>query len=174
MQRSLVGSEMCIRDRYLPMEDVVTTQVIALCHQGDLYHRSAKQTVKEFQRHFRLYMLTRTAEEQHIKTKCSKCLGCIKTRSGQSVPRPLWYMVYATTPFEYLHMDFVELPTTADGIAQLLVVVDDCSLATLLQPTNSANAATVAKALIDHWISCLLYTSPSPRDYAASRMPSSA
>ena len=24
------------------------------------------------------------------------------------------------------------------------------------------------------WRSCLLYTSPSPRDYAASRMPSSA
>ena len=26
----------------------------------------------------------------------------------------------------------------------------------------------------DGYISCLLYTSPSPRDYAASRMPSSA
>ena len=25
-----------------------------------------------------------------------------------------------------------------------------------------------------HWVGCLLYTSPSPRDYAASRMPSSA
>ena len=27
---------------------------------------------------------------------------------------------------------------------------------------------------VDHYMSCLLYTSPSPRDYAASRMPSSA
>ena len=26
----------------------------------------------------------------------------------------------------------------------------------------------------DHIMNCLLYTSPSPRDYAASRMPSSA
>ena len=25
-----------------------------------------------------------------------------------------------------------------------------------------------------NWYTCLLYTSPSPRDYAASRMPSSA
>ena len=34
----------------------------------------------------------------------------------------------------------------------------------------------VANALVNmqHAISCLLYTSPSPRDYAASRMPSSA
>ena len=31
----------------------------------------------------------------------------------------------------------------------------------------------VQRALIDHQ-ACLLYTSPSPRDYAASRMPSSA
>ena len=29
-------------------------------------------------------------------------------------------------------------------------------------------------ALLDSLYSCLLYTSPSPRDYAASRMPSSA
>ena len=30
------------------------------------------------------------------------------------------------------------------------------------------------KSLLDAVNSCLLYTSPSPRDYAASRMPSSA
>ena len=30
------------------------------------------------------------------------------------------------------------------------------------------------KAMIDDIEACLLYTSPSPRDYAASRMPSSA
>ena len=62
-------------------------------------------------------------------------------------------MVYATKPFEYIHMDFVEMLTTADGVSQLLVIVDDFSLTTLLQPTNSANAATVAKALLDDWLS---------------------
>ena len=61
-------------------------------------------------------------------------------------------MVYATTPFEYIQMDFVEMPTTATGVTQLLLVVDDFSLTTLLQPTNSANAATVAKALLDDWL----------------------
>ena len=42
--------------------------------------------------------------------------------------------------------------------------------------------ATKKAAFVMHWkslrrqvrVSCLLYTSPSPRDYAASRMPSSA
>ena len=33
---------------------------------------------------------------------------------------------------------------------------------------------TEDQAALHHVYSCLLYTSPSPRDYAASRMPSSA
>ena len=33
---------------------------------------------------------------------------------------------------------------------------------------------TLADKKADEIITCLLYTSPSPRDYAASRMPSSA
>ena len=130
----------------------VAVQIIALSHQGDHHHRSATQTVAEFRRHFRMAAMTKTKEERHIRAKCAKCLSCIKTRTGQSIPRPLWYMVYATTPFEYIHLDFVEMPTTATGVTQLLVVVDDFSLTTLLQPTNSANAATVAKALLDDWL----------------------
>ena len=136
----------------LAKDDEVTAQIIALCHQGDLRHRSAEDTVAEFRAHYRLHELTRTAEAKFIKHACAKCLGCIKTRTGQKIPRPTWYLVYATTPFEYIHMDFMSMPDTNDGCTQLLVVVDDFSLTVLLQPTNSANAATVAKALIDHWL----------------------
>ena len=38
-------------------------------------------------------------------------------------------------------------------------------------PLKSKNVFTL---MISVLLSCLLYTSPSPRDYAASRMPSSA
>ena len=89
----------------LPADDEVTQQVIALSHQGDHRHRSAKDTVSEFQRHFSLADMTKTAEAKQITAKCAKCLACIKTRTGQSIPRPLWYMVYATRPFEYIHAD---------------------------------------------------------------------
>ena len=41
----------------------------------------------------------------------------------------------------------------------------------LLSGTAGVGKTTIAKALCED---CLLYTSPSPRDYAASRMPSSA
>ena len=37
-----------------------------------------------------------------------------------------------------------------------------------------SGAAQPGFFLDESWGSCLLYTSPSPRDYAASRMPSSA
>ena len=42
-----------------------------------------------------------------------------------------------------------------------------------------ADRLTISKRTVDNHVSnvftnCLLYTSPSPRDYAASRMPSSA
>ena len=35
-------------------------------------------------------------------------------------------------------------------------------------------AETAVKSIIDRWLACLLYTSPSPRDRTRSRMPSSA
>ena len=39
---------------------------------------------------------------------------------------------------------------------------------------RSENILRLAKLYLENINSCLLYTSPSPRDYAASRMPSSA
>ena len=53
---------------------------------------------------------------------------------------------------------------------------------TLAKKSTSSDVVSgghlVAKALknegVDTIFTCLLYTSPSPRDYAASRMPSSA
>ena len=41
---------------------------------------------------------------------------------------------------------------------------------TTVAPRNAA----VARMSYGRFLDCLLYTSPSPRDYAASRMPSSA
>ena len=38
----------------------------------------------------------------------------------------------------------------------------------------SGNTNELSQAVIDKFLSCLLYTSPSPRDLSTSRMPSSA
>ena len=68
------------------------------------------------------------------------------------MPRPLWYMVRATRPFEYLHLDFVSMPDSAGGHKHLLVIVDDLSLTTLLHPCARADADTVIDALLNHWL----------------------
>ena len=60
-----------------------------------------------------------------------------------------------------------------DVIEEILASIEPYYISglTLLggEPLDPNNQEEVAKL-----ISCLLYTSPSPRDYAASRMPSSA
>ena len=46
---------------------------------------------------------------------------------------------------------------------------------TVLDPRLVTNWMILALfVVLAKWLACLLYTSPSPRDYAASRMPSSA
>ena len=76
----------------LPLTGAVTEQVIAVCHQGDHIHRSADETVREFRKCFCLHMQSRKHEEEFLRNRCRKCLSCIKTRTGKTVPRPMWYM----------------------------------------------------------------------------------
>jgi len=137
----------------LPKEHPVTMEVIAICHQGDLVHRSAMDTLKEFRNHYAMQGMGRKMEEEFIKALCRKCISCIKTRTGNTIPRPMWYMVYATRPFEYIHMDFITLPDSADGYKHVLIITCDFSLTTVLQPTKSADADTVVRALLEHWLS---------------------
>jgi len=74
-----------------------------------------------------------------------------------------------------------------DHLKELLGVVSDLGSANALlgwdqqtyMPPGGAGAramqlATLSRLAHDKFISCLLYTSPSPRDRTRSRMPSSA
>ena len=67
-------------------------------------------------------------------------------------------MVYATRPFEYIHLDFIELPDAADGNVYVLMLTCDFSLTTVLVPTKNADAATVVHAIMEHW--CPTYPDP--------------
>eukprot|EP00656_Telonema_subtile_P011915 TRINITY_DN15957_c0_g1_i3.p1 TRINITY_DN15957_c0_g1~~TRINITY_DN15957_c0_g1_i3.p1 ORF type:complete len:337 (-),score=56.90 TRINITY_DN15957_c0_g1_i3:54-1064(-) len=63
----------------------------------------------------------------------------------------------------------VDIP--AQGVAKVLTTV---GLHRKVQPTATPEApCSPGQPMINHW-SCLLYTSPSPRDRTRSRMPSSA
>ena len=134
----------------LPVTGAVTEQVIAVCHQGDHIHRSADETIREFRKHYRLHLLGRKNEEEFLRNRCRKCLSCIKTRTGKTVPRPMWYMVRATRPYEYIHMDFMELPMPVNGKKYVLLITCDYSLTTVACNTRNNDANAVVRALLDH------------------------
>ena len=52
--------------------------------------------------------------------------------------------------------------------------ISDQDIKEIIDLSKDGNKVTLTELRTIKYISCLLYTSPSPRDYAASRMPSSA
>ena len=136
----------------LPKDHPVTLEVIVICHQGDTFHRSVMDTLKEFPEHYVMHGMGKTAEKEFIRALCRRCLSCIKTKTGSTIPRPMWYMVYATKPFEYIHMDFIQLPEAANGCKYILALTCDFSLTTVLQPTRNADADTVVKVLLEQYL----------------------
>ena len=91
-------------------------------------------------------------ERKYLHERCRHCLSCIKTKTGALIPRPMWYMAYATRPFEFIHLDFIELPDAADGTKYVLVITDDFSLTTVLWPTQHNDAEAVVDALLKAWL----------------------
>ena len=70
-----------------------------------------------------------------------------------------------------------ELVETADGLGGLSIVVNNAGITRdrmLFNMTDEDWDAVIAVHLRGHFLLCLLYTSPSPRDGLLSRMPSSA
>ena len=73
-------------------------------------------------------------------------------------------------------------PLEDDGIAVIPVAIgDDADSKELeilapdvLQPPDGIKPDELAKLIMKEIYTCLLYTSPSPRDLSTSRMPSSA
>ena len=131
-------------------DDKLLDQIIAVAHQGDVHHRSSEATATIFMNYFTVQGMTVRATRCHIVSRCRACLSCIKLRAGGSVPRPLWYLVRATKPFELIHANFMSMPTTVDGHDYLLVIVDDMSLTTVLVPTQRATVEAVVRALLEH------------------------
>ena len=126
-------------------------EVLAVAHQGDHFHRSSADTAKTLLTAFSVEGWSDDAKARtHIIARCRCCLAYIKLRCGGTVPRPLWYMVRSTRPFEYLHLDFISMPDSAAGHKHLLVIVDDLSLTTLLHPCAHADADTVVNAMLEH------------------------
>ena len=60
------------------------------------------------------------------------------------------------------------------GVEAAFLAVNSIRIIEIASKQKPKSSANQLLKLRKHLGSCLLYTSPSPRDYAASRMPSSA
>ena len=95
--------------------------------------------------------------EEDITEFVKKCLHCMDSKAGEKVTRPLGETMHSTRPGEVVHFDYLYVgasgPVGDDGLdedggyRQILVMMDDIS-----------NGTCMAR------LTCLLYTSPSPRD----------
>ena len=74
------------------------------------------------------------------------------------MPCPTWDMMRATKPFEYIHSDWMDMPTAATGEKYLMIIIDDLSGTTLLHPAKTHTALQTAKVFTNEWLS----TYPDP------------
>ena len=162
-----MGSEMCIRDRPIPIDDLRKVQ--QLCYQKDDDIRWLIALLSDTGRR-----LAETAglakDDVFLDAKipyvrlCERPWRPLKTKSSERdvplVGAALWAAkrAYESSPNEYLFPRYCSHKGCKADYA-----------------SNSLNKwlrKHVPSGCVVH--SCLLYTSPSPRDLSTSRMPSSA
>lgn len=71
----------------------ILDKLIVIAHQGDHHHRSSAETADVFMQTFCIHGHAPAATKAYITQRCRGCLGCIKLRTGGTIPRPLWFMV---------------------------------------------------------------------------------
>lgn len=121
--------------------------IICVAHTGHMGHRGADATLSTIRENYSWKFMK---EDVNIFVK--NCLGCICTRSGKHVPRPLMSTFHASKPNELLHFDYLYMGQSDSAILYLLVLKDDFSGYIWLVPSESADSETAANA-ISRWIS---------------------
>lgn len=111
--------------------------LILIAHQNNHAHRSIADTMAQLKSTF-----TWSNMEADVRRKVKSCIQCMKQQGGHIIPRPMWNMVRATKPFEYIHLDCCHLPPASSGHKYILVVVDDLSGTVLLHPTIANRCGT--------------------------------
>ena len=174
MQRSLVGSEMCIRDRNTPEDEFNSLP------DRDLFAKEVKD--------LNLYDETHIENNQKIdylkklEAAASNDRKIVNTESSFTENKSNFVLAnsegfcdgYKTSSFT---ASSVTVAKDEKSMERDYEYSSKCFLKDLDDADELGNLAanqTIRKLSPKKIGSCLLYTSPSPRDYAASRMPSSA
>ena len=164
MQRSLVGSEMCIRDRLLLTPPLVLL-VSTLSFQSGYSPKYTKNNGIFFNEYFDTTDLSLIDGQENLKFEDGKWLFATYASEDAELEDALYLMRQLN----------VALNRDINKLKRAIVIQDMKILEDQLIDYPRTQAIIDAEGkLYKKLLDCLLYTSPSPRDYAASRMPSSA
>ena len=122
--------------------------LMALAHQDQHAHRSIDDSVARLREFFTFPDL-----KNKVTIFTHTCLHCMKIRGGMLMPRPTWEMMRATVPFEYVHSDWMDMPTASNGHKYLMVIIDDLSGTVLLHSAKAHTATITAHVYVDEWLS---------------------
>ena len=121
--------------------------LITLAHQDQHAHRSIDDSVKRLREFFTFPNL-----KDEATVFVHTCLHCMKIRGGLVTPRPTWEMMRATVPFEYVHSDWVDMPTAANGHKYMMIIIDDLSGTVLLHSGKTHTAEDTARVYVNEWL----------------------
>lgn len=105
-------------------------------------HNSIEQTLKTLQECFYV-----TGAKGLVKDYIKRCLTCIRSNPNNPAKPKHQHLVYPTTPFTHLQVDFTHIPNTKGKQEYALVIVDMFSRWPEVFPTTSEDAKTVARIL---------------------------
>ena len=88
-----------------------------------------------------------------VKNFVQTCLHCLRTDSGEVIPRPLGHALHASSPNELIHFDFCYMRHSETKHVYVLIIKDDLSGYIWLRPCAEANAETTSEHLIDWFAS---------------------
>ena len=138
------------RNKIMIPESAMNLQMalMALAHQDQHAHRSIDDSVARLREFFTFPDL-----KDRMTVFAHTCLHCMKIRGGVLMPRPTWEMMRATVPFEYVHSDWMDMPTASNGHKYLMIIIDDLSGTVLLHSAASHTAEETARAYVHEWLS---------------------
>ena len=137
-----------------------------------LYHGGHGKVYSALKRHWHWPDMKRD-----IRKIVGNCAPCQLLKAKRARAHRHFRAKVFCTPRTSWGMDFYGVAESKNGYNNILGAVD-LAMATARLFASKTRSAEVLTDSVLHGIvlrdGCLLYTSPSPRDYAASRMPSSA
>ena len=155
---------------WIPGSDKQLQVRLMICaHMRDAGHRGVAATRVRLQE-----FCVWSCMKAQIREFSRQCLHCADTRSGDVVARPLGETVHGTAPNDVVHFDYLcvgesgpqasQVWSEDSGLRYILVIMDDLSNFVSMEPVEVCTAEATASSLLPWCKTCLLYTSPSPRD----------